>query len=62
MERFIVFQGDYYEGARLPSSSESFATLDEARTFGCDVLNRGHATEIEIFDCDERRVVETLTR
>jgi hypothetical protein len=62
MERFIVFEEADYEGAKLPSKAKSFATLEEAREYARSPEAARWADLFEIFDCDERRVVETLTR
>lgn len=61
-KRFIVLMDEqYYPSAGMGSAQDSFDTLEEAISLA---VTRGdpkytyfHADYVQIFDCDERRVV-----
>lgn len=58
-KRFIVFVGSDYVGYEGPEDSPSFDTLDEVHEYHSGVQGDGNT---QIFDCEKRRVVETIRR
>lgn len=57
-KRFMVFLALPYEGYDGPSEAASFDTQDDACVYADEKMKSYYLAEI--FDCDERRVVETM--